>query len=111
MAAQLLPITNAPNQAIRAALSVNGKALTLNLSVYFNSQAGYWVMDIADTSGKQLVASVPLLTGAFPAANILAPFDYLQIGSAFVINQSGAATDWPDANNLGSAFALLWGDN
>jgi hypothetical protein len=108
---QILSLNNSPNQSLRAALSVNGQSLTLNLGLRYNTQAGFWVMDIADQTGNPLVSSVPLLTGAWPAANILAPYDYLGIGSAYVINQSGAASDWPDDTNLGSGFVLLWDDN
>jgi hypothetical protein len=109
--AQIVPLTSAPTQSIRVTLSVNGAALTLNLRLYFNTAGGFWVMDIADQIGKALVSSVPLITGAWPAANILAPFDYLKIGSAFVINQVGSASEWPNANNLGSGFLLLWDSN
>ncbi len=108
---QILPINDSPNQTIRATLSVNGQALILNLNLSYNGQAGFWAMDIADQSGNPVVSSIPLVTGVWPAANILAPFDYLQIGSVFVINQNGASTDWPDDTNLGSGFALLWDDN
>lgn len=69
-----------------------------------------WMMDIADSLGNPLVSSIPLLTGQFPAANILAPWDYLGIGSAFIIKQSGmgSTTDIPDDSNLGTQFLLLW---
>ena len=70
-----------------------------------------WMIDIADQYGNRLVSSVPLVTGAWPAANILAPYDYLGIGSAFIINQSGGAADIPNASNLGSQFILLWDSN
>ena len=70
-----------------------------------------WMIDIADQYGNRLVSSVPLVTGAWPASNILAPYDYLGIGSAFVINQSGGAADIPNASDLGSQFILLWDSN
>jgi hypothetical protein len=107
---QIVPLTSAPNQSIRVTLNVNGASVTLNLRVYFNAAGGFWVMDIADQIGKALVSSVPLITGAWPAANILAPFDYLKIGSAFVINV-GSASEWPNTTNLGSGFRLLWDNN
>ncbi len=109
--AQVVPLTNAPNQSVRVALAVNGATLTLDLQIYFNSVGGFWAVDIADQFGKSLVRSVPLLTGAWPAANILAPFDHMRIGSVFVINQVGSASDRPDASNLGEGFLLVWDNN
>jgi type 1 fimbria pilin len=70
-----------------------------------------WMMDIADQFGNPLVSSVPLITGVWPAANILAPYDYLGIGSAFIINQSGSAVNIPDSTNLGTQFQLLFDSN
>jgi hypothetical protein len=72
-----------------------------------------WMMDIADAAGNRLVSSIPLVTGQFPAANILAPWDYLGVGSAFIIKQSGMgpASDIPDDTNLGSQFLLLFDSN
>lgn len=92
-------------------LAVNGGILTLNLRFYYNRQAGFWAMDIADKSGNPIVSSVPLITGVWPGANILAPYDYMQIGSAYLINQNGAVTDWPDDTNLGTGFCMVWSDN
>ena len=70
-----------------------------------------WMMDVSDQYGKPLVSSVPLITGVWPAANVLAPWDYLRIGSAFIINQTGGASDIPDDTNLGSAYQMLWDSN
>ncbi|HJX54078.1 MAG TPA: hypothetical protein VJ801_15025 [Polyangia bacterium] len=107
---QIVDLTNAPNQRLRVALNVNGGSLTLNLRLYYNTQGGFWVLDISDQTDNLLVASVPLITGSWPAANILAPYAHLGIGSAFVINQSGAARDWPDDTGLGTDFVLIWDD-
>jgi len=110
MPAQLIPLTNAPNQQFQQQLRVNGQQITLGLDIRFNSSAGFWVMDISDQFGSAFVSSVPLLTGAWPAANILEPYDYLQIGSAYVVNQNGASTDFPNDSDIGQ-FALIWDDN
>ena len=106
--AQLVPTTNAPNQTAQVTLQVNGAPLTLTLGINYNRIAQFWTMTVADANGAILLGSVPLITGAWPAANILAPYEYLGIGSAFVINQNGATTDWPTDTNLGSGFALIW---
>ena len=111
MPSQILPLSTAPNQSLAVALSINGQSVNLKLKISFNQQAGFWIMDIADTHGTPLVSSIPLVTGAWPAGNLLAPYTYLNIGSAFLINQNGVASDWPDSSNLGSDFLLLWSDN
>ena len=108
--AQIIPLTSAPNQTLTAVLNVNGRALTLQLRLCYNTQAGFWAMDISDQVGNPLVTSRPLLTGAWPAGNILEAFEYLRIGAAFIINQSGTG-DIPNDTNLGTAFLLLWDDN
>lgn len=111
MAAQLLPITSSPNQTMQALLAINGQALVLDLRVYYNSGAQFWAMDIADQTGNPLISSVPLLTGVWPSSNILAPWDYMQIGACYIVNVSGSVTDIPNANNLGSGFIIVWDDN
>jgi len=111
MSAQLVPLTIAPNQSFPVSLSVNGNVIILNLKLRYNSQGQFWTLDIADRLNNALISSVPLITGVWPSGNILGPFEYMQIGSAFIINANGALTDWPDDSNLGSGFVLLWDDN
>src|SRR5579883_2697483 len=108
MSAQLVPVTAAPNQALTVSLAVNGSSITLNLGLAYNRISGCWMMSIADQSGNPLLSSIPLLTGDWPAANILGPYEYLEIGSAFVINQSGGPFDWPNDSTLGQSFFLIW---
>ena len=111
MSAQILPVTSAPNQFMTVGLALNGGTVALSLQFSYNRVGGFWVMDVSDLQGNPLVTSIPLLTGDWPAANIMAPFDYLQIGAWYVINQSGAIMDWPDSNTLGAAFLVLVDDN
>jgi hypothetical protein len=111
MADQVVPLTNQPNQTFALQLTVNGEPLTLNITLSFSEMAGYWQMSISDVNGNLLLASVPLITGWYPAANLLAQYQYLQIGSAYLLNTIGPAVgDYPGANNL-AQFTLLWGDN
>ena len=111
MADQIVPLTNSPNQEFQITLSIDGEDLTLGLSLRYNELAGYWIMAVDDQFSNRLLDSVPLITGAWPAANILGQYAYLAIGSAFVINASNTtAMDYPDSTNLGTDFVLLWGD-
>jgi hypothetical protein len=108
---QLIAISNAPNQSLAASVNVNGGTVSLRLSLYWNRIGGFWSMDVFDSLGNPLVSSVPLITGSWPAANILKPYQYLEIGSAFVINNGGNSTDYPNNINLGTGFQLLWDNN
>ena len=107
---QVLPITSAPNQQFNATLQVDGVPLTLNFNILWNSMSGYWVMTIFDAFGNLLVDSIPLLTGWYPAANLLAQHIYLKIGSAFIINSGNSESDYPGQTDLGTAFTLVWDD-
>jgi hypothetical protein len=110
MADQVIPLTIAPNQSFGVQLAVNDTPLTLNLKLGFSEMAGYWQLAIFDVNNNSLVASVPMITGWYPAANLLAQYQYLNIGSAYLLNTGNATTDYPGKNDL-PLFTLLWGDN
>lgn len=110
MADQIVPLTSDPNQTLTVALTVDAKTLTLRFGVNYNEVGKYWLLQIYDRFGNLLLANVPLLTGYWPAANILQQNGGLGIGSAYVVNASGAAADYPDAAGLGTDFLLVWGD-
>lgn len=110
MSAQILPVTSSPNQNFFATLQVDGAPLTLNFTILWNAMAGYWVMTIFDSFGNLLVDSIPLITGWYPAANLLAQQVYLKIGSAFIINTGNSQSDYPGQSDLGTAFSILWDD-
>ena len=111
MASQIVPLANSPDQSIQVILAVNNNTLTMNLRVYFNTYQGCWMMDIADQFGAPLISSIPVVTGVWPAGNILSAWDYMQIGAAYLVNQNGSTADIPNASSLGSDFVLLWDDN
>src|ERR1035438_5618433 len=112
MSQQVIPLTNAPNQTFSATLNVDGAPLTLQLTFNYNEVANYWSMTVLDKNGNLLLSGVPLVTGNDPACNILKQYSYLQIGSAFVINQSGTKLlNYPNNTDLGTDFALVWGDS
>ena len=109
MAEQVIPLTVAPNQQFSCQLTVDGAPLTLGFELSYSDMAGYWELAIYNAAGTELLASVPLITGWYPAANILAQYGYLRIGSAYLLNTGNANTDYPGPSNLGS-FSLLWAD-
>lgn len=110
MSSQIVPLTSLNNQTFAVQLTVNGQALTLNLTLTYSPMAGYWQLAVADVNGARLISSIPLVTGLYPAANMLAQYQYLNIGSAYLLNTGNAPVDYPGQTNLGQ-FSLLWGDN
>jgi hypothetical protein len=107
---QIIPLTNSPDQSLTVTLTVDGAVLTLQLIVRFSEMAGYWLLTVLDRLGNLLLDSIPMITGEWPAANLLGQYAYLKIGSAYVINAGNVATDYPDTTNLGGDFVLLWDD-
>lgn len=110
MPAQIVPTSNAPQQNLSVALNVDGAVLRLKLAIDYSEMAGYWVMAIADAAGNLLISSIPMITGDWPAANLLAQYGYLRIGSAYIINAGQVPDDYPNALQLGNSFVLLWDD-
>ncbi len=109
MSAQLIPLTQNPNQTFTVQLTVDGQPLTLNFNLSYSVMSGWWQLQVSSAQNAVLIASLPLVTGYYPAANMLAQYGYLQIGSAYLLNTGNAASDYPSANNL-TSFSLLWGD-
>lgn len=107
-----IPVTSQPNQSMRINIPIDGVNKTLILNFSYNEIAKYWTMEIIDDiTNKQLVSSIPLITGVYPSANLLEQYSYLNIGSACLIkinpdNNDESAND----ENLNTDFALVWGD-
>jgi hypothetical protein len=91
-------------------LSIDASIVRLHLRVRYLEVAGYWIMTIRDQQSALLIDSLPLVTGYYPAANLLQQYAYLAIGSAYLLNVSGTDEDSPDSTNLGSSFLLVWDD-
>jgi hypothetical protein len=109
---QIVPLSNAPNQSMTVNLSINDSSLLLQLTCNYNEMLQYWVMGISDTNGNNILSDIPLLTGVYPASNILSQYQYLNIGSACVLDVSNDdVRDYPKSDDLGIGFVLLWSDN
>lgn len=108
---QLVQLDSSPGQTFNVTLNVNNALLTLGLALSYNVMSGYWMMTIFDSLGNLLLSNIPMLTGTWPAGNLLQPYGYLRIGSAFLINISGDTGDYAGSTNLGSDYQLIWDDN
>ena len=72
MSYQIVPLTCDPNQTFNSTLSIDGKNKNLKFKVSYKSVAQYWVMTIIDgNTGDIILDSMPLMTGDYPAANVL----------------------------------------
>jgi hypothetical protein len=108
----IIPTDSKPNQNLRCVIPIDGKNLALRLTLTFNTIAEYWVMSVADDiSNEILVDSLPLIAGEFPSANILGQYGFLRIGSCVMVKLNPDNPNViPNGNNLGTEFALVWGD-
>lgn len=107
----VIPLTPDPDQRFNCTIPIDGKNITLSLRLRFNSAGNYWVMSIYDPkTAVNILDSIPILTGDYPAGDILGQYRYLGLGSACVIKAGDSANDYPDSTNLGTDFVLVWGD-
>lgn len=106
----IVPLTPGSNQTLSCTLPVDSKNITMTFQFTYNAESGYWFMSVKDNTGALLLDAVPLLTGKHPAANILEPYQYLGIGSAYLVPTSNGLTDLPNFENLGTDFVLVWSD-
>lgn len=102
----IVPISDIPNNTFSSKIPVDGKNLTLTFRVTYNELAKYWLIDINDTNGNVLIRGLPVI----PAQNILEPYQYMQIGSAYILPRTKVKEQWPTAGTLSSDWYLVWSD-
>lgn len=111
MATTVLPIMPATNQTFTCTLPIGSENITLDFSLTYNTPGGYWFMGIADHStGNSLVDALPLVPGDYPAANLLGPHKYLNIGSVVLMSVTDD-NSMPTFDSLGKDHILVWSDN
>lgn len=107
---KIIPLTTSPNQSMTITIPINNKNVTLSLGIRYNIMGNYWYLSVKNTAGTILIDSLPIVSGEYPAANILEQYEYLNIGKAYVLNISNIKImDSPDDTNLGTDFILVWG--
>lgn len=111
MANKIIPLIKSQNQSFTITLPINGGNTTLTLGFTYNTQGEYWFMSVRDRTGALLLDAIPLVTGDYPAADILGQYDYLNIGSAVVLPASDSLTGIPGFDDLGVNYYLAWTDN
>lgn len=71
------------------------------ICVIWRDVAG-WVMDLQDSSGEDIIAGIPLVTGA----DLLAQYKYIGLGFAMVCLCDAATQEYPTKTDLGSGSHL-----
>ncbi|EHN17018.1 phage baseplate plug family protein [Clostridium sporogenes] len=103
----IVPLTPSPNQTFTSTIPVDGEKLKLFFFLRYNTEQKCWEMDLKDSSGEDLIHSLPLVCGL----NLLEQYSYLNIGSAYIAKLNPNLTeDNPNEFNLGKDFILVWGD-
>lgn len=109
-----IPLDKSPNQSFIINLPINNKNVKLFLEINYREVCNYWTMTIKDGSTKEvMLTNIPLLYGGkdIRTSNALQQYQYLEIGSAFVMKTAEVEKDSPDVDSLGTEFVLVWGDN
>lgn len=106
-----IPLDTTPDQEFNITVEVGEENVDLLLHLRYNTEGDFWHMDVSDgNSQEMLISGVPLLTGEYPAGDILRQFAYVGIGQAAVLKLTdGAEGDFPDIENLGTDYVLVWG--
>ena len=118
MPAAIVPLTSGTNQTLTCSLPVDGANVTLTFEFTWNTPGDYWYMSVTDSNNNLLLDAVPVITGQYPAANLLQQYQYLGIGSAYLVPASSTLPDNPDFTTLGTSatsttptFLLIWTDS
>ncbi len=102
----IVPIQPVPNRTFSSKIPIDNQNRTLQFELQYNELADYWLLTIRDEAGADLISCLPVI----PAQNILEQYEYLGIGSAYVVPAQTVKEQWPSIDNLGSTWYLVWGD-
>jgi len=92
-----------PSTAQQFYIPLNGINYRLRF-LYINAPEGGWIMDIADgPTDDPIVCGIPLV----PGADLLAQYQYLGIGSMFIVSAGDMAAP-PTFDNLGVTTKLYY---
>ena len=109
---QTIPPPSSFNERKIVTVEVDGVKHTIRIRLRFMESLGLWHMSIYNPSnGACMAESIPLLTGMYPAADLLGPYGSLGIGSACIVPLvKNPTTPNPSRTNFGTEYALVWGD-
>lgn len=107
----VIPLDTTPDQKFGVTVDVDGTNIPLILHLRYNTEGEFWHLDVTDgKTQKMLISNLPLVTGGYPAADLLRQQQYYGIGSALIVkNTDITSADIPGLFDLGTDFVLLWG--
>lgn len=100
MPSYYIPLTPEPQRFL---ITLGGIDYQILLT-YKNVTEGGWVIDIADKTGVNLVAGLPLITGA----DILGQHQHHGFKGSLTIESSDGLDHIPTFDNLGIDTLLIW---
>ena len=111
MSYHVIPLDTTPNQEFHITLEVNGENVPFIMRLRFNTEGLFWKIDVADgRTGELKICGLPLVTGDYPAADLMRQFQYMGLGSAAVVPVTDkTAGNIPGIYDLGTDFVLIWG--
>lgn len=101
-----IQITNQPTQIFTVRVPLGGGNRSFNLTVSYNTVGEFWQMDIADANGNIIIKALALVS-TYPQ-NLLESYSYLGIGSIFILPLSSSSGDYPQQDDWGTKFVLIW---
>lgn len=105
----IVPLTNQPNQSLTVNIPRDTGNLPLQLFLYWNRIAGYWQLSVTDLRiNTEVITNLPLITGDIPYPNLLAQFEYLDLGKAYIVALSNKTPNYPGETDWGTNFTLFW---
>lgn len=99
-----IALNNNPNQTYSLTVPGDHQNIAFILTQAWNAEAGYWTIGLYDQTMRPIVLGIPLLCGH----DLLEQYQYLNIGSLYVVNIGDPTIETPDDTNIGQNFKLLW---
>jgi len=100
MAVYEVPLSPQPQ---RFGITLGGQSLNLTVQ-YRNTEAGGWVLDIADAQNVPMLRGLPLVTGA----DLLGQFGYMNFGGELIVQTDHDVDAVPTWGNLGVTSHLYF---
>lgn len=101
-----IPLTTTAFSQVTFKLTLGSRNINILLKLRYHDLYKLWAADVVDNStGTELITGMPLI----PGADLLGQYEYLDIGSAYIIAAEPNSLQQPDNETLGSTWILMWG--
>ncbi|ORJ20051.1 hypothetical protein BS639_17210 [Rouxiella silvae] len=83
--------------------SITLNSVSYRMNIIWRDTPG-WVMDLQDSSGVNLIAGIPLVTGA----DLLGQYGYLGLGFSLLVMCDDDTQEYPTKTDLGTGSHLYY---